>query len=200
MPAGKFLWFGAVGTEFAEGGLTHFPMRGLRLGRDPKACKGCTAVKLSHLVLFASLAVSGAMLSGCATATDKTKMAAATPAATTTAAPVETGAIRGIGYAAISIQPGRTRVQKQLMAIRASRLMAMRELAEKIYGLDVNSYASLSEGVMQADTLRGTVAGIVRSARTVSIGPIKSDIYETILEIDASDAAAMVAQGAPKYK
>ena len=157
-------------------------------------------MKLSHLVLFASLAVSGAMLSGCATATDKTKMAAATPAATTTAAPVETGAIRGIGYAAISIHPGRTRVQKQLMAIRASRLMAMRELAEKIYGLDVNSYASLSEGVMQADTLRGTVAGIVRSARTVSIGPIKSDIYETILEIDASDAAAMVAQGAPKYK
>ena len=74
------------------------------------------------------------------------------------------------------------------------------ELAEKIYGLDVNSYASLSEGVMQADTLRGTVAGIVRSARTVSIGPIKSDIYETILEIDASDAAAMVAQGAPKYR
>ena len=31
-------------------------------------------------------------------------------------------------------------------------------------------------------------------------GTIKSDIYETILEIDASDAAAMVAQGAPKYK
>ncbi|NBR12302.1 MAG: hypothetical protein EBU00_08900 [Alphaproteobacteria bacterium] len=177
-------------------------MPGLRLGRDPEACKGCTAVKLSHLALFATLAFSGALLSGCATATDKTKMAAATPASTTaaTAAPVETGAIRGIGYAAISIQPGRTRVQKQLMAIRASRLMAMRELAEKIYGLDVNSYASLSEGVMQADTLRGTVAGIVRSARTVSIGPIKSDIYETILEIDASDAASMVAQGAPKYK
>ena len=163
-------------------------------------------MKLTHFGLFATLALSGALLSGCATATDKTKMAAAAPAATapattTTAAgaPVDTGAIRGIGYAAISIQPGRTRVQKQLMAIRASRLMAMRELAEKIYGLDVNSYASLSEGVMQADTLRGTVAGIVRSARTVSIGPIKSDIYETILEIDASDAAAMTAQGAPKY-
>jgi hypothetical protein len=159
-------------------------------------------VKPTHLGLFATLALSGALLSGCATATDKTKMAAATPASSTSApaAPVDTGAIRGIGYAAISIQPGRTRVQKQLMAIRASRLMAMRELAEKIYGLDVNSYASLSEGVMQADTLRGTVAGIVRSARTVSIGPIKSDIYETILEIDASDAAAMTAQGAPKYR
>ena len=80
------------------------------------------------------------------------------------------------------------------MAIRASRLMAMRELAEKIYGLDVNSYSSLSEGVMQADTLRGNVQGLVRSARTVSIGPIKRDIYETILEVDASDMVAMVAE------
>ena len=112
-------------------------------------------MKLNHLALFATLALSGALLSGCATATDKTKMAAAMPTTTTTAAaaPVDTGAIRGIGYAAISIQPGRTRVQKQLMAIRASRLMAMRELAEKIYGLDVNSYASLSEGVNLLDWL-----------------------------------------------
>jgi len=108
-----------------------------------------------------------------------------------------TGAIRGIGYAAISIQPGRSKVQKQLMAIRASRLAAMRELAEKIYGLDVNSYSSLSEGIMQADTLRGTVAGLVRNARTVSIGPIKTDIYETILEIDAVDAASMASERAP---
>lgn len=158
-------------------------------------------MKPFNLSLLAALIASGTILSGCATATDRTKVASATPATTTApAAPVDTGAIRGIGYAAISIQPGRTRIQKQLMAIRASRLMAMRELAEKIYGLDVNSYSSLSEGVMQADTLRGSVAGIVRSARTVSIGPIKNDIYETILEIDASDVAAMAAQGAPKYR
>lgn len=107
------------------------------------------------------------------------------------------GPIRGVGYAAISIQPGKTRVQKQLMAIRASRLAAMRELAEKIYGLDINSYSSLSETVMQADTLRGSVSGLVRSARTVSIGPIKTDIYETILEIDAADAATMASNRAP---
>jgi len=50
------------------------------------------------------------------------------------------------------------------------------------------------------DTLRGTVAGIVRSARTVSIGPIKTDIYETILEIDAADAATMSANRAPAPK
>jgi hypothetical protein len=148
-----------------------------------------SALKLRDFSLFASIALAGSMLSGCAPAME-TPWSSAVPSAP----------IRGVGYAAISIQPGKTRVQKQLMAIRASRLAAMRELAEKIYGIDINSYSSLSESVMQADTLRGTVAGLVRSARTVSIGPIKTDIYETILEIDASDAASMAANRAPTPK
>jgi hypothetical protein len=141
------------------------------------------------LAAFVSLTLAGSLLAGSASAVESAPMAMASGSST--------GAIRGIGYAAISIQPGRSKVQKQLMAIRASRLAAMRELAEKIYGLDVNSYSSLSEGIMQADTLRGTVAGLVRNARTVSIGPIKTDIYETILEIDAMDAASMASERAP---
>jgi len=77
----------------------------------------------------------------------------------------------------------------------------MRELAEKIYGLDVNAYVSISDSVMIADTMRGNVAGIVRSARTVSIGPVKSDIYETILEVDAADVVAMMRETPqPRYR
>ncbi len=136
-----------------------------------------------------SLTLAGPLLAGSANAVESAPMA--------TASGGSAGAIRGIGYAAISIQPGRSKVQKQLMAIRASRLAAMRELAEKIYGLDINSYSSLSEGIMQADTLRGNVSGLVRYARTISIGPIKTDIYETILEIDAADAASMASERAP---
>jgi hypothetical protein len=143
-------------------------------------------LKIRDFIVFSGIALGGALLAGCTHAMDVPNSGLAT-----------SGAIRGVGYAAISIQPGRTRVQKQLMAIRASRLAAMRELAEKIYGLDVNSYSSLSEGVMQADTLRGQVMGLVRNARTVSIGPIKKDIYETILEIDASEAVAMASERQP---
>ena len=144
------------------------------------------ALNIKSFAIFAAFTLSGSMLAGCAPAMEVPGQVA-----------VATGPIRGVGYAAISIQPGKTRVQKQLMAIRASRLAAMRELAEKIYGLDINSYSSLSETVMQSDTLRGTVSGLVRSARTVSIGPIKTDIYETILEIDAVDAASMTSNRAP---
>jgi hypothetical protein len=144
------------------------------------------ALKIRALAIFATMALTGSMLAGCAPAMEPIHLASASASA-----------IRGVGYAAISIQPGKTKVQKQLMAIRASRLAAMRELAEKVYGLDVNSYSSVSETVMQADTLRGSVSGLVRNARTVSIGPIKTDIYETILEIDAADVVSMSENRAP---
>ena len=147
------------------------------------------ALKIRVFTTFVSIVFAVSMAATCAPAMQMSDLFSSN------AAPASP--IRGVGYAAISIQPGKTRVQKQLMAIRASRLAAMRELAEKIYGLDVNSYSSLSEPVMQADTLRGTVSGLVRNARTVSIGPIKTDIYETVLEIDAADAAAMESERAP---
>ncbi len=97
---------------------------------------------------------------------------------------------RGIGYATVSNQPGKTLAQKQLMAIRASRLMAMRDLAEKIHGLNVDAYTSVAEGTMLNDSLRGSVMGLVRGARVVSITPTRSNVYETILEVDASEVSA----------
>jgi len=89
--------------------------------------RACT-LKIRDFALLASISLVGSLLSACAPAMENPNVAA-----------MSSGAIRGVGYAAISIQPGKTRVQKQLMAIRASRLAAMRELAEKIYGIDINS-------------------------------------------------------------
>lgn len=138
--------------------------------------------------------IISAILAGCL-------LTACVPSGSTVNMSASSAPIRGVGYAAISIQPGRTAIQKQLAAIRASRLAAMRELAEKIYGLDVNAYVSVSDSVMIADTMRGNVAGIVRSARTVSIGPVKADIYETILEVDAADVVAMMRETPqPRYR
>ena len=53
------------------------------------------------------------------------------------------------------------------MAIRASRLMAMRDLAEKIHGMNIDAYSSLAETTMLADSTRATVQGLVRGARVV---------------------------------
>ena len=46
--------------------------------------------------------------------------------------------LTAVGYAVVSSQPGRTQAQKRLMAIRSSRMSAMRELAEQIHGIQVD--------------------------------------------------------------
>jgi hypothetical protein len=47
--------------------------------------------------------------------------------------------LNAVGYAVVSSQPGRSEAQKRLMAIRAARMAAMRDLAEQIHGLKVDS-------------------------------------------------------------
>ena len=101
------------------------------------------------------------------------------------------GPYRAIGYASTSIQPGRNAAQKQLMAIRAAKAAAMRELAEKIYGADVGAQSSVGEGRIYNDVLRMNVEGLVRGARVVSIQPIRADVYEAVLEVDPAEVAAM---------
>ncbi len=101
---------------------------------------------------------------------------------------------RAIGYASLRIQPGKTPAQKQLMAIRAAKAAAMRELAEKIYGADISGQTSLAGGGVYSDQLRSSVDGLVRGARVISLTPIRNDVYEAVLEVDAWEVDAMRAR------
>ena len=98
------------------------------------------------------------------------------------------------GYAVVSTQPGQNVEQKRLMAIRAARMSAMRELAEQIHGLKVDSNTTVIDLMVQNDTFRGIVSGIIRGARTVRINPTGSDTYETVLEIDQDMVAYLFRQ------
>jgi len=93
-------------------------------------------------------------------------------------------AIIGTGYGTISAQPARNINQKRLMAIRVARLDAMRELTEQIYGLSINSRTTVIDAVLQNDTTRASVDGVIRGARTLRINPVGSDTYEVVMELD----------------
>ena len=54
--------------------------------------------------------------------------------------------------------------QRRLMAIRAARMAAIRELAEQIHGLQVDSNTTVVDLMVQNDTFRGVVTGIIRGA------------------------------------
>ncbi len=92
--------------------------------------------------------------------------------------------INGVGYAVVSAQNGKSLTHRRLLAIRAARLEAMRELTEKVHGLRIDSQTSVADAVVQSDTLRASVAGTIRGARTVRIEPKGQDTYEVLLEID----------------
>ena len=92
--------------------------------------------------------------------------------------------LTAVGYAVVSSQPGRTQAQKRLMAIRSARMSAMRELAEQIHGIQVDSNTTVIDLMVQNDTFRAVVKGVIRGAKTVRINPTGNDTYETVLEID----------------
>ena len=97
------------------------------------------------------------------------------------------------GYAVVSTQPGQSIEQRRLMAIRAIKNVA-NERACSVHGLKVDSNTTVIDLMVQNDTFRGIVSGVIRGARTVRINPTGSDTYETVLEIDQDMVAYLFRQ------
>lgn len=92
--------------------------------------------------------------------------------------------ITGMGYASVSSQPAKSVNQRRLMAIRAARLEAMRNLTEQVHGMKINSRTTIIDAIVQNDSLRATVDGLIVGAKTVRINPVGKDTYEVVLELD----------------
>ena len=72
---------------------------------------------------------------------------------------------------------------KRLRAIRASKLDAYRNLAERVYGLSVVGSSSVKDFMLQQDELGTAVETVIRGARVVSITENKDTGIETVLEL-----------------
>lgn len=88
------------------------------------------------------------------------------------------------GYAVISVQSHRNPAQQRLMAIRASKLDAYRSLTEQVYGLHLDATSTVADMMVQNDTFRSRVEGVIYGATLVSINPAGDDTYETTLTLD----------------
>ena len=88
------------------------------------------------------------------------------------------------GYAVISVQNSRNPAQQRLMAIRASKLDAYRNLTEQVYGQQLDASSTVADMVVTNDTFRTKVEGVIYGARLVSITPVGEDTYETTLSLD----------------
>lgn len=93
--------------------------------------------------------------------------------------------LRSIGYAPISAQTGDSPQIKNIMAMRASKLDAYRELAEQVYGHQIQGQSNMKNLVSSDDKMRSRVEGVIRGAKVIKSYPV-GDTYATELELDMS--------------
>ena len=98
----------------------------------------------------------------------------------------------GLGMSQVSTQPGKSTNEKRLMAIRAARLEALRDLTEQIHGIRLDSETTLRDQTVGSDTIRALVDGEIRGARTVRITPKGGDSFEVVLALDPDTVAYIV--------
>jgi hypothetical protein len=151
------------------------------------------------LALCLIFVLVGAILSGCQAlpeqislkyaAAEPTKGAVAQPSPAEVAgmiAPMveKRETLTASGYAVISVQNHRNPAQQRLLAIRASKLDAYRSLTEQVYGQQLDASTTVADMVVQNDSFRTRVEGVIYGAVLVSITPTSDDTYETTLSLD----------------
>ena len=125
-----------------------------------------------------------ASMSGCATVDLQAPAAANTPASLVTPLVERIENLTSTGYAVVSVQNHRNPAQQRLMAIRASKLDAYRSLTEQVYGQQLDATTTVADMMVQSDTFRTRVEGVIYGAVLVSITPAGDDTYETTLTLD----------------
>lgn len=123
------------------------------------------------LPLLASLA-----LSGCSLFMDKEVQWESVP-------PDNFPLIKAVGYAPLTEQKATTEEERMLMAMKASKLEAYKELAEQVYGQKVDYKVTMGQALLGNEQLRASLQGVIRGARVVKTYPV-GQFYVTEMELD----------------
>ncbi|GAB3030268.1 LPP20 family lipoprotein [Bowmanella dokdonensis] len=95
--------------------------------------------------------------------------------------------LKAVGYAPIQEQQGSTENIRMLQAVKASKLDAYRELAEQVYGQRIEGQQVLSNLVLEDNSLKSSVDGVIRGARVVKSYAVGTGTYATELELDMKE-------------
>jgi len=88
-----------------------------------------------------------------------------------------------MGYGTADMYKNYSPEQRRLMSMRASKLDAMRNLAEQIYGIQIQGHTTVSDMVVRNDDYRIYLDTFIRGARVKSITALNNNTYESVVEI-----------------
>ncbi|MFQ3209587.1 MAG: hypothetical protein ACI9VO_001273 [Colwellia sp.] len=90
------------------------------------------------------------------------------------------------GFAPISMQKSIHQTQRMLMAIKASKIAAYAELAEQVYGQQIDGKVTMADLLIEEQQLMASVQGIIRGAKVIKSYPV-GDVYTTELQLNFED-------------
>jgi len=135
--------------------------------------------KKKQLFIAFTLVVSTTFLVGCSSVYDKHVQWQSVK-------PDSFPVLQAVGYAPISLQKSANETQRMLMALKASKIAAYAELAEQVYGQQVNNQVTMSDLLINDDQLTASIKGVIRGAKVVKSYPV-GDTYATELSLDFED-------------
>lgn len=93
--------------------------------------------------------------------------------------------IEATGYAVIESQAG-SPPQQRLMAIKAARFDAYRQLTEIVFGVYIDSSTTIADLTVASDDFRSRVEGVIYGAELIKIEPVSGDTYAVTLALPNS--------------
>ncbi len=91
--------------------------------------------------------------------------------------------IVAVGYGTISQFKNHPKSQQRLLAMRAARLDAYRNLVEEFYGTRIKGHTSVKDMSIESDSYRSYFDSVIRGISLLSITPKGNDVYEAEVEL-----------------
>jgi len=107
--------------------------------------------------------------------------------------------LTAVGYAPLEGQPGATKAQRMLMAMRASKIDAYRELLEQVYGQEIENQTTVRSWMGQRDEISVKISGVIRGARVVKSYQV-GEHYVVEMELDFANVWNLYRQLNPERR
>ena len=150
--------------------------------------------RLSTGLFVLSAFVVGSLLDGCSTPSlfTKSDKDSTSEKIVTPARPVQVPLkFIAVGHGALGSASNAGQMspqQQKLMAMRAARVDAYRNLAEQVNGFRISGNTTVASLSAQNDVVRSSVDAFIRGARLISTQPVADGIYEVTIEMEMSVA------------